>query len=48
MYVQSVTTGKIYNLLPSVAEARVKSGLYVRVDESRVARIQASTIRHSS
>jgi hypothetical protein len=47
MFIQSVQTGKIYKVLATAGERQLKSGKFVRVDDARVERIKASTVRYS-
>lgn len=46
MFIQSVRTGKIYNVLKTAGEKQLKSGQFVRVDDARAERIKASTVRY--
>lgn len=42
MFIQSVVTGRIYQVLPTAGMNQLKSGKYIRVDDARVERIKAS------
>lgn len=45
--VQSISTGRIYWVLPSVAEKRCRSGNFTRVDQDKAEAIRQASVVYS-